>query len=420
MYFVCFVNKVKEANNLLTGDQNLIKRINKGTILNLIKDQCPISRAQISELTKLTKSTVSSIVAELIQEQLVYEIGTGPSSGGRKPLLLMFQNKSAFAIGIDIGVNYLLTILTDLNGKVLAERIKHFPYTNFEESIHLKDKIVDLMISEIDQLLNPITPSVYGLIGIGIAVPGIVGDNGKILLAPNLGWMDFSIADKLKLKYGVPIIIQNEANVGAIGEMVFGEGKNIDNFIYVSAGIGIGIGIVLRRALFNGNHGFAGEAGHMCIDFNGKRCSCGSKGCWELYASEHALLTQSSSLLEPNEELTLDTILAKTNEGHEQFINVFNNIGQYLGIGISNLINIFDPETVIIGNKLAAANEWLSNPITRTINSRVFSQRKNIKIEFSNLKEYSAATGAAYLAISSFLSTFNVEIPSLYDHVYTI
>src|SRR5699024_3185765 len=171
--------------------------------------------------------------------------------------------------------------LTDLEGNICFEKRLKFKDLSFEE---LNDKIFTI----IDLLINSAPPSPYGIIGIVIGVPGTINNEGKDLLAPNLGWKNVHLKKTLQEKNNIPVIIENEANSRTNGEKKFGVGKNSSNIIYISVGIGIGVGLILNGKLYKGNNGFSGEMGHMTIDINGEKCRCGNIGCWELYASEQA------------------------------------------------------------------------------------------------------------------------------------
>ncbi len=198
-----------------TGNLQFVKQMNKSIVLDRIKELEPISRADIAQNTGLNKGTVSSLVSELLEESFVYESGPGESSGGRRPVLLHFNQKAGFAIGIDIGGNYLLGILSDLKGSIQEEKLIPFIDTDFESvSIALQSLIQDLIESA------PQSP--YGIIGIGIGVPGIVTNNRKVLFTPNLNWQTMDLKEVVEDWFHVPVIIENEANAGAYGEKQFG------------------------------------------------------------------------------------------------------------------------------------------------------------------------------------------------------
>ncbi|WP_044748331.1 ROK family transcriptional regulator [Bacillus alveayuensis] len=384
----------------LTGNPHLIKKINKSLVLDMIKSQGPLSRADVAQRSGLNKGTVSSLVKELIDEELVYEIGQGESSGGRRPVLLLFNEKAGYSIGIDLGVHYILGVLTDLQGNIIKEKRVTFHDKEYQT-------VLALIKETIQYLLNSMPNSRYGLIGIGIGVPGIVDKAGNILFAPNLSWKNIQLKNEIESTFHVPVIVDNEANAGAYGEKRLGAGQEFDNIIYVSAGIGIGVGLILNGELHKGINGFSGESGHMIIEVNGPPCSCGSKGCWELYASEQSLLQgakQLHSLSLIKEETTLETLLDLAAANNQEVIQLFNRIGSYLGIGINNLINTFNPQQIIIGNRLSMAKRWLEQPINQVIETRTSPfHRADLKIEFSKLSIYSAALGISFFAIEDFL-----------------
>ena len=217
-----------------TYNQHVVKKGNKSLVLQTIQEFTPISRADIANQTGLNKGTVSSQVSELLNENLILESGPGVSSGGRRPVMLLFNHLAGYSIGVDIGVNYILGILTDLQGNIRNEKLIKFQDRTYEE---IKDELFTI----VDSLIESMPESPYGLVGIGIGVPGTVSTDGEILLAPNLNWKNINLRKTMEAKYNVPVQIENEANAGAYGEKKFGAGKDSSNIIYVSVGIGIGV-----------------------------------------------------------------------------------------------------------------------------------------------------------------------------------
>lgn len=385
---------------ILTGNQQLVKQINKNLVLETIRNEAPISRAHISQKLGLNKGTVSSLVNELIEEQLAYESGTGKSSGGRKPVMLLFNEKAGYSIGIDLGVNYILGVLTDLQGNIVTEIRKDFQVRNY-------DSVLPILKLCIQDLIAASPSSYYEIIGIGIGVPGLVNNKGEIFIAPNLGWKNTHLNMDIEESFQIPVIIENEANAGAYGEKLFGVGKKHNDILYVSASIGIGVGIILNGELFTGVKGFAGEMGHMIIRADGKKCSCGSQGCWELYASEHALLEEAENRLGTDKEnLSLEQLIELAEQGNDIVLQLFHDIGEYMAIGINNMINTFNPEQIIIGNRLALAKQWMTTALSAFIKTNTLTQhQKDIKIDFSELSSHSAALGVSAMSIESFLKS---------------
>jgi predicted NBD/HSP70 family sugar kinase len=377
-----------------TGDQALIKRINTAIVLEFILQGSPLSRAQISEQSGLNKATVSSLVQDLIDGSLVKEIGTGQSSGGRKPVMLEFIATSGYAIGIDLGVNYIRGVLTDLRGGIVVERTSSLRNTEVGVAIEQLCGCVEALIAE-----SPSSP--FGIVGIGVGVPGLVDESGAILFAPNLKWRDVPLQRLLAERFSLPVTIDNEANMGALGEQKYGAGRHINNLIYVSVGIGIGTGLILHKALYKGASGFSGEMGHLSVEAHGKICSCGNRGCWEMYASEQALLDQAADLGFGD----LESLLAAATAGREDVLKLFASIGEYLGIGIANIVNVFNPNAVVIGNRMSQARPWLEDVLRQTVEQRALGfHLRNVQLLFAELGERSSMMGAAEMAITGFFT----------------
>ncbi|HEY4391061.1 MAG TPA: ROK family protein [Paenibacillus sp.] len=388
----------------ITGDQQLIKKMNKTIVLNTIRQQQPLSRADISSVIGLNKATVSSLVSELIESQLVSEIGPGESSGGRKPTLLLFNRSAGFAIGVDIRVNDLLAVLVDMEGNVIREKT-----VSLED--YSLDKVLDQIRKTIRGLMRRLPASPYGVVGIGIGVPGLVDEKSRVISAPNLGWDNVDLYEALSSEFGSNIHIDNEANAGAIGEKLYGAGRDSKDLIYLSIGIGIGSGIIVGGDLYRGTSNFSGEVGHMTVAENGPLCRCGNRGCWETLASEKALLDQAGALWQDHTP-SLEDILKEAEQGNDQVLALLERIGSQLGVGLANLVNILNPEFIVIGNRLSLAGDYLRQAMLSTLGQRSLSyHRKQTHVDFAKLGIRSTAMGAASLPITAFLADPDVSIP---------
>ncbi|MFB6468912.1 ROK family protein [Cytobacillus sp. Hz8] len=383
---------------MITADQTLVKKINQKRLLNEILINSPISRAKLSEITGLNKSTVSSQVSTLIEKKLIFEIGQGQSSGGRKPVMLVFNKNAGFSIGIDIGVNDINGILTDLKGNIIYDQYHYIENPTSE-------KIKGLLFSVIHDLKEHMPESPYGLIGIGLCIPGLVNSSQQIIFTPNLEWdYEIDLKSLIEEEFKVPAFIENEANAGAYGEKGFGAAKNFDNIIYVSVSTGIGTGIIINDELYRGVNGFAGEMGHLTIDLNGLKCSCGNRGCWELYASEKALL---NSIRKKHKPTAYQEIIDLANQNDPEILNALQNFGFYLGIGLNSILNTFNPQAVIIRNNIVEALPMVLNSIKNSISTRIFSQLdSNFELLPSILGKNAPALGASSLGIEHFLEIF--------------
>ncbi|MGR6063019.1 transcriptional repressor XylR [Bacillus velezensis] len=376
------------------ADQAFVKKVNQKLLLNEILKNSPISRAKLSEMTGLNKSTVSSQVNTLMKENLVFEIGQGQSSGGRRPVMLVFNKKAGYSVGIDVGVDYVNGILTDLEGTIVLDQHHHLECNSPEIT-------KDILIEMIHHFIANMPQSPYGLIGIGICVPGLIDKNQKIVFAPNSNWRDIDLKSFIQKKFNVPVFIENEANAGAYGEKVFGAAKNHDNMIYASIGTGIGIGVIINNDLYRGVGGFSGEMGHMTIDFNGPKCSCGNRGCWELYASEKALL---KSLQTKEKKVSTQDIIDLAHLNDIGTLHALQNFGFYLGIGLTNILNTFNPQAIILRNSIIESHPIVLHSIKSEVSSRVYSQLDNsYELLPSFLGKNAPALGMSSIVIDHFL-----------------
>ncbi|WP_151737395.1 ROK family transcriptional regulator [Paenibacillus tengchongensis] len=384
----------------VTGDQALVKKINKSLVLHTIRTHSPVSRAKVSEMTGLNKATVSNLVAELCGQELVTEAGPGESSGGRKPLMLHFNSMAGTVIGLELRIRQLSAVLCDLGGHILHE-------LEIELDKHELAYVVEQMKDMIGQMIAAAPPSPYGIVGIGVGVPGMVDEHGVVLFAPNLGWEMVNLRGILEEAFAVPVTIDNEANAGAQGELNFGAARGVRHLLYISAGSGIGSGIIIGGELYKGARGYAGETGHMTIESGGKPCSCGSRGCWELYASER---TYDQPGL-PLPSRTTPELVRHARSGNEEALRHFATMGTYLGIGVTNLINSFNPELIVIGGALSEAEPWLGGPLRHVVAERTLPYHKQqLEITFSKLGGKGTMIGAAFAAVMHFLGNIRVTI----------
>lgn len=377
------------------ADQNLVKKMNKSRLLREVIHHSPISRANLSKITGLNKSTVSAQIQELVDEKFIFEIGQGRSSGGRRPIMLMFNKQAGFAIGIDIGVEDMIAALTDLDGSIISECSIDLRESSTEETISLLFSVIARFVEEM-----PTSP--YGLVGIGICVPGLVDRSQNIVLTPNTHWNGVELKKITEEAFHVPVTIENEANAGAYGEKVYGAAQPYDDFLYVSVSTGIGVGIVLDSELYRGVNGFSGEMGHMTIDFNGPKCNCGNRGCWELYASEKAL---RQSLHQRNAVFSYEEIDRLAAQNDVDMLQALENFGFHLGVGLVNIANTFNPEAVILRNPIIESHPFVLNSIRNTLASRM-NVRFDADCSFllSSLGKNAPALGACSMMIEQFIA----------------
>ncbi|ADQ04076.1 ROK family protein [Caldicellulosiruptor owensensis OL] len=393
------------------GNHALLKQINKLLILKTILDNKMISRAKISRLVDLNKATVSNLTDELIKEGYIVEKGYGKSKGGRRPVLLQVNKDVGSIIGIDLGVDYIHVILSNFIGEIIFEE-----YVNIKMK-EPKEKLLNLLFDMIEKAIDKAPPTPKGILGIGIGVPGIVEkESGIVLIAPNLEWKNVHLKSIIEQKFNLPVYIDNEANAGALGEKWFGEWGKVSDLIYLSVGIGLGAGIIIDNKLFRGAAGFAGEVGHTTINFQDDVCSCGNIGCLENFASERALLSIIKKLVKEGaedryiscenvDEITPSQIIQAAMDGSRICRMAVLEVAEKMAIGIANLVNIFNPEIVIVGNKASFFGDLFLEKLREAVNQKSFiAQFYDLKIEVSKLKDRAVVLGCIAMVISDMLS----------------
>lgn len=361
-----------------TGDQTLVREINLSIILNCLRETSPLSRAQLAEITGLNKTTVSSLVSELIARQFVREIGFDSSGGGRPAVLLELNPGAGCIIGMEIGVDFILAILTDFKAQILW---RHKEDTDQAEG---QEFTLARAFDIVRQALGVGESTHSSVLGIGVGVPGLVDiSSGTLLFAPNLKWHDVPLHKVFSQEFDVPIFVDNEANLAALGERYFGAAQGSKDFVYLSIGVGLGGGIVLDGQLYRGIGGYAGEIGHTTIMSDGERCNCGNRGCWETLVSQtavvnrvrKALVTGNASLVSQLvkgrlERISIPIIVEAAELGDKVARQALEDTGAYLGIGIANLINAFNPELIIFGGIVSLASSYLLPAIEKVLKER--------------------------------------------------
>jgi glucokinase-like ROK family protein len=396
-----------------TGDQALVREINLSIILNCLRETSPISRAQLAEITGLNKTTVSSLVRELIARNFAREIGFDSSGGGRPAVLLELNPEAGSIIGLEIGVDFILALLTDFKAQVLW---RHRDDTNQAEG---QEAILARAFDIVRQALTVNESNHNPVLGIGIGVPGLVDiSSGTLLFAPNLKWRDIPLHEIFSREFEVPVFVDNEANVAALGERYFGAAQSSKDFIYLSLGVGLGGGIVLDGQLYRGISGYAGEIGHTTIASDGERCNCGNRGCWETLVSQTAVVNRVRKAIEaenasqvsqlvkgPLERISIPAIVEAAREGDEVARRALEETGVYLGIGIANLINTFNPELVIFGGVLSLASDYLLPAAKKTLQERSLAwPRRVARVMVSSHGPDACVMGGVALVLHDILS----------------
>ncbi|MBU4602794.1 ROK family transcriptional regulator [bacterium] len=408
-----------------TGNLRLVQKINRSLVLNLIREKGPLSRADISKITKLTRSTVSSIVEYLIRKDLIKEIGLTSSGVGRKAILLELNSKAYYSIGVDLGTLHTTITIIDLLGRI-EKRIEYPTNCQLE-----KDKILEKLKANIYNIIKNSGIKREKIAGIGIAAPGLIDKKGTMLITPNFGWRDTPLREILKKKFHIPVFVDNNVNVMALAESEFGEGQGVKNFVFINVGMGIGSGVVINGELFHGESNCTGEIGHTTVDYNGPKCSCGNNGCLEVMASGPAIAKRAIKAIKEGEkslisklvnydfnQISAEIVATAANQGDKLGQSIMEETGEYLGTGVANIINLFNPKLVIIGGGVTQAGDLIFKPLKRIAQKRAFSVSAEVaKIIPVSLGKDCTVIGAAALVLKEIFKITRVITSSHLDSI---
>jgi glucokinase-like ROK family protein len=366
-------------------DHSKMREMNLTLILSCLQERGNSSRSQLAKFTGLTKATVSSLVKELIERKYVHEIGLASPRIGRPSMKLEINPHAGSIIGAEIGVDFISVILTNFGAKILHRETISTTDLQGDQGAILA-RAVSLLSKTIEQAHD----LGLGLLGIGLGVPGLVdASSGVLLFAPNLKWRDVPLRTILENQFAYPVYVENEANLAALGESYFGAGRDARFVLYVSAGVGLGGGIVINKQLVQGSNGFAGEIGHMTMNAHGERCNCGNIGCWETLVSQRAVFQrireaaaqQDTWLKDRLAQMVFEDVVAAARQGDLVTRAALDAVGQHLGTGIANLVNALNPEIVIFGGILSLASEFLLPAIHAEVDARAMLwSRRNTRI----------------------------------------
>lgn len=382
------------------ASQELIRNINNNLILESILNYGPISRADLSKKLNLTKATISAIVQDLIDQSLVIEIGSKDTHVGRKPILLCFNQKCAYAISIDLNAEYIAAYLSDLKG----EKVYYSRYKNNLDSTNLLEKLKAI----IKHILTLVPNSKFGVVGIAIGIHGVTCNN-EVIFTPYYNLAGLDVASSLSTTFNIPVYLENEANLSVIGEKSFF--SSYSNIVNISIHTGVGLGLIIDNKLYSGYNGFAGEFGHTIVVPNGKPCPCGNKGCLEQYVSETSLLYEYSKL-KGFDIKDIDVLISDYLYGDIEANQVIKSFIDYMSLAINNILNTFNPHIIIINS---AITTYLPNIINKIKSSTSSRMSEYINIVPTTLQNNSILLGGIHTVSKNFLKIDNLLLSSKYD-----
>lgn len=385
-----------------------VKSFNKHAALDLIRfSPIGLSRSELAEQMGLTRAAVSLIVNDLLESGVVREAESRSVPNGRPPIILEANPNRGLVGAIDMGATHLSIALADFTARILCETEVPFDIKNGP------DVCTNEANNNLFKLLETQELSLADLSAVGVGVPGPVIKGAGMVIAPPImpGWDHYPIRATLEKTWGCPVTLNNDAELGALGEWAYGAGRGEKNIAYIKVGSGIGAGLILNKQIYGGTTGAAGEIGHLTIDENGPLCDCGNHGCLEAFAGGHAIARQGQQLAAsgkrtflsdlPLEKITAHDVAEAARRGDIHAQEILRRAGTFIGIAIAGLINLFNPSIVIIGGGVAQVGDILTIPIREAVRERAMrASEQSVQITTGMLGRRSLLIGATIQAVN--------------------
>lgn len=403
-------------SEVLKGSFELMKQLNVSAVLRVIRDNGSLSRAEIAKLTGLTPASVTNITKILIEDKFLIESKIGESSGGRPPIILELNPDARYVIGIGIGVGVIDVVITNLSAKIISKKSmiigdERYDYNLvFAELVNLINEVIEL--SNIER---------KNILGAGVALHGIVNaKSGESIHSLYYGWKNINIKKRLEEELQLTVYVDNDVRAMALGESLFGATKDISNFVTLNISNGIGAGIIINNTPYYGVDFSAGEIGHIAVELDGDKCNCGNYGCLETVASNNNITKKaiklikqgvSSSLIKDIDNinnLTIEDICNAAKNGDEMSITVLKEAARYIGIAITNLINILNPTAIVVVGEIFENTTYAIDTLSEIVKNRGFKlSSENVRIIRSLLGRDASVIGAATLVIQEIFNGIN-------------
>jgi N-acetylglucosamine repressor len=396
---------MKKANHT-----KVVKQANKFLILDCIREYEPISQEEIVMKTRLSRPTVINIVKELLEENLIIKAGFGEPNGGRSPGLFSFNSKAYYALGIDFEFPIIRMAISNLKGSIIHKIQWRLP-------LDVTSAVaIESLLGNIADLITDSKVEKEKIMGIGIGLPGIVDVQSGVSISIERirDWKYIPIRKIIEEQFGIPVHIRNDVHLLALAEKNLNPANHLDSFIYVGIRSGIGMSIIMNGSLYEGEKGNSGFLGHMTVEMDGAPCICGSNGCLEAVAGKLAMARKYIQLIGQDEEfpqesmvpeeITLKRLSEQAQLGDEIAKHILEETGIYMGIGIANVIKLFEIPTIVIGPCVDQAESVFFSFIRNEVEKRTF---ENVKGKLSILsgkltEEALYPLGGCFLVIAQF------------------
>jgi N-acetylglucosamine repressor len=392
---------------LVRGNRDLIKAMNRSLLLNIIRREKQLSRTQLTDVSGLSVGAVSQITTELLEKNWLLETGEGDYTGGRRQTMLRLNPNAGYAIGVKLMENRVVCAVTDFASKILY-------HNNFVvNGSEYPNVTVDTIAAIVERTLVEAGVNRAQVFGVGIGLAGVIHPHtGIVHYSPFFGWRDFPLAQQVQKCLNLPVYVENDVNTLTLSEHLFGSGRHHDNFVVVTVGRGIGMGMVINGELYQGSRGGAGELGHIILNLPLAREQGNDSGTLEGLAADPAVI-RNAKLSVP--DATLSDIVQAIENGHEAATDALTQSGEYLGVGLATLINILCPPLIIISGEGVVAGDYRLKPMFEAMRRYTFNGLlDDVEVVVEPTDDQAWARGAASLVIGKVFESPWIEAP-VYD-----
>lgn len=397
-------------SKLQRGNRTLIKAMNRTLVLNTIRREGPLSRTRLTELSGLSVGTVSQITSDLIAKNWILEVGEGDYTGGRRQVMLKLNPNAGVVVGLKLMENRVVGAVTDLESRVLY-------YSERDINAQSDPRTISrTLVETIEGMIASAKVRRSRVIGVGIGLAGAVdAEQGVVHLSPFFGWRNVPLAQMVEERLGLPVTIDNDVNTLTAAEQLFGPGQHQANFVVVTVGRGIGMGMVIEHKVYQGQQGGTGELGHVTLEVNGPPCDCGKRGCLEALASDPAVVRYvRERTTDSSQPTTLEDVVALAASGDTLAREALRRSGYFLGVGLATVVNVLCPTLIIVSGEGVIAGDYRLTPMFEALREHVFNGLlEGVQIVVQRTDDRAWARGAASLVIGKLFESPRLDAEAL-------
>lgn len=385
-----------------SANRDLMRRMNESSVFGIIHDHGPISRTDIAARSGLSLATISNITGVLIDQGIVIEQQAGASTGGRRPTLLAIRRDAAFAFGVKLTTEQIIVAITDLGARLVAQR-----------AVPLGDEPTpEGMVARLGDVIDELraTDRTRKFVGLGLGMAGVIDrDAGVCRFSPFLPWRDVPLRGVLEERVAMGVIVENDVNALTVAERWFGAGAAARDFLVVTIGRGVGMGLVLNGELYRGGRDGAGEFGHVTVVEHGRRCNCGKEGCVEAYVSEPALAQAVRDAT--GTDIPFDTAIERAQSGDRNLAAIFADAGRVLGLALSGMVSVLNPTLLLLSGEGTRFVDLMLPALLDTLADQCFDRYfDDLEVRVQPWGDDAWARGAAALVLDDFFHPADLRL----------